>query len=168
MDAFGCPRCGLSFGMKHHLKRHLERTNACEPLKSNISLEDAFKAIFARKHGKYECKHCNKNFVHGPNMYRHQKTCIKNDDNIRSLMKEMKQQVIEMREQVETIKHQPRSRPTDAELDATIMENNGYVYVLIEREFIRMKESVIKFGCTQDVLKRFRPKRQQACIFPSC
>lgn len=47
------------------------------------------------------------------------------------------------------------------------MPNKGYVYVIILREFLRAKESVIKFGCTKDVTKRFTeyPKGSKLLFF---
>lgn len=35
------------------------------------------------------------------------------------------------------------------------MSEYGYLYVIVVREFVRLKESVIKFGCTKDFASRF-------------
>lgn len=36
------------------------------------------------------------------------------------------------------------------------MEKQGYLYLIITRESIRLKESVLKFGCSKNVHKRFK------------
>lgn len=39
----------------------------------------------------------------------------------------------------------------------------GYLYIIIEREFIRMKEKIYKVGCTNDIIRRYKqyPKKSK-------
>ena len=42
--------------------------------------------------------------------------------------------------------------------------NNGFLYIIQEREFININENIFKIGCTQDLIKRFKQYPKNSII----
>lgn len=83
-----CKRCGYETNMKYMLKRHLQRKNPCNPSLEDIARDILIQELDEETTDKsHKCKHCNKMFTAASNMYRHQKICNANSNEI-DLLKE--------------------------------------------------------------------------------
>ncbi len=84
-------------------------------------------------HIDINCEFCNKRFTLKPNLNRHQKTCkVKNKPN-----EKIKQIIVE-----------------PVEINKTIEVYSSFIYLLQEREFIKLREPVYKIGITNSFYNR--------------
>lgn len=72
-----CPRCKYSSTQKCNLIRHLKRETVCEPIFSNVSVEELLSNLeFKPLHEKqYECTWCQTKYSSKSNLCTHKKTC---------------------------------------------------------------------------------------------
>jgi hypothetical protein len=91
---FICPRCGYETEKKHSLKRHFQRKRVCEPINSNILIDDAYISFFGNNLNDLYASHvqsalsnldsniclfCSKEFANKASAKRHMKdNCINN------------------------------------------------------------------------------------------
>ena len=114
MEDHECPRCGYEASSIYLFKKHILRKNICDPLKSDISL-DELKESLTPKELNYECNLCDRNFssLHGLSI--HKKKCtgqthttLSQDNEIKNLRDEvnvLKEQIKNYSEIEEKVKH---------------------------------------------------------------
>jgi hypothetical protein len=70
---FECPRCKYSSNKKCNLINHLKKKLTCEPIHSNISIEDILESL-KKIEKAHVCSQCDKSFSHASSLSRHAQT----------------------------------------------------------------------------------------------
>ena len=153
---FTCPRCDFCSPRKQDLFRHVSRKVACTPSKGDIDLTDLKMQFQSSSKAKtiFECDTCSKIFKYSSGLSRHKQICsprqdpIKNEKLDKDDQNMIKNIIQEVSKTVDFLRTQPQRVHTKKE--------DGYIYLIIEREFINHVSPVIKIGRTGNFFKRFR------------
>ncbi len=164
MAEFICKRCGYKTARKHHYIAHIKAVNPCPTNLSDITREQLlqeYPQYIDKKPRVYTCKYCKKEFGISQSMYRHQKTC-----------KEGGQDAIQLKRQINALKTENallkmRSVQVGGEEQETV--TNGYLYIILLREFVNNQLPIYKIGRSKDISSRIKqyPKNSKLlyCTF---
>jgi hypothetical protein len=73
---YKCPRCGYNTTVNTNYKRHISNKIICNPLISDISIDDIQNEFSNRKiNNKYECNGCSKKYSSKDSLRNHKKIC---------------------------------------------------------------------------------------------
>lgn len=138
---YKCPRCGLETKFKRDYIQHLNRVNQCKPILSNIETLDILLELEKEYSNKpFVCEKCNKRFNHSSSMYFHRKEC--------NGMK-MNSTAPQESDNEDTVNVENRIADYASRGEFVC----AYIYLIREREFLRLNEPVYKHGKTK--LKTF-------------
>ena len=103
---FTCKRCGFETKLKTNLASHLKRKNICNPIISDISINDLLKEITKEKNNSnitYDCDFCNKKFNYASGKCRHMKTCKETTNRFEEMQEKLKELEEKLNHPVTTI-----------------------------------------------------------------
>lgn len=132
MPDYKCERCGHKTQRKSNLISHLNKKNECEALISDISRETCLQKL-KKQLSTNLCKYCNCEFSTVSNKRRHQKNC-----------KMKKERIIdEKNNEIEKLRKIIKLNDS-----FSYSEQDEFIYILQEREFIRSNQPIYKIGKT--------------------
>jgi hypothetical protein len=104
----------------------------------------------------HKCKYCGKIYNIQQSKWKHEQTCktkLESNNNINKLITKVKSLEIE----INKLKNK----------DNKIIKNNGFIYIIHEREFIESNKNIYKLGRTYDTTKRMGnyPKNSSYCFY---
>ena len=79
MTTFVCPRCGKEIKTRSSLKAHILRKTLCEPIISNLSVDELLIEFeFKKEYSKtFECVYCKRKYTFQSGVTNHQRMCEK-------------------------------------------------------------------------------------------
>jgi hypothetical protein len=157
MVLYNCLRCGYNTNKKTDMGRHCNRKKTCNPILSNIPINDCIGLAKQTNNFKTNKKHtcsCGKIFDRQSRLDLHQSKCKKIETKLEMLIENKKKEIEILRHQnqieLEKLKHQ-----NEKELIKLIKPvpfhketKQNFIYLLQEREFIKTGECVYKIGKT--------------------
>lgn len=151
---YKCIRCGYETIIKTNMKNHLNRKKFCEPILQDILPSENESLIFnnPKQLKSVQCIFCKKDYSRPDNRKRHEEICSERSD-----------------EHLQNIKLRKRLNKCLSIYVPLFIERNdsGFFYIIHEREYVRMRESIYKIGMTnQDIFSRFSqyPKGSILCF----
>ncbi len=72
---YECPRCAYSTNLASNFLKHLNRRIICDPINSDISIENIKTDFINRKMNEYECKYCHKKYSSNESLKKHKQRC---------------------------------------------------------------------------------------------
>ena len=124
-----CPRCGYQTEKKSNIRNHYKKKKICEAIVCDVSIEECLKGL--TKKNSFECKYCDKKFKYKSYLQRHIVYC--QSKHIEKLEKQ--------NEMYSKCQEEGKS-------------SKNYVYMIQEREFIKLNEPVYKIGKTSNPKSR--------------
>lgn len=135
MTIYQCERCHYETHLRSDFKRHLEKKVPCPTTHSTIDPTILLENLLKPK--AFPCQHCNKSFAFPANLTRHVN----------------KDHPIERTKRIRKIidKYINSTRVTNKKEEKEDIEEEvvGYIYLIREREFVRLNEPVYKHGKTR-------------------
>jgi hypothetical protein len=134
---YTCPSCGLQTRLKADMNRHLYTNKKPCASVSGIILTDEIK------------EHIMNYRLYTPRQTNSVKISRCQYVNRDELTNEIREYILKNR--VIPIPNNVVKEPIQSQIETL---KQGYIYLIIIRESLRLKESVLKFGCTKDIKKR--------------
>ena len=137
---YTCPRCGLSTTFRKDYIIHLKRVRPCSTRLSDVNPMVILQELQQEYNMKpFSCKKCKQRFTFATNMYRHATNCTG----------------VSKQTEICPIENNQQNVQEDTDVEDTIAPNEtaqvvaAYIYLIREREFVRMNEQVYKHGKTR-------------------
>lgn len=135
MTIYQCERCHYTTNHRGNIKKHLEKKLPCPATYSTIDQAILLENLLKPK--TFQCKHCDKSFAFPANLTRH----INNEhpDKRTRRMKKIIEKYINV------------AKPISKQQEKEYIHEEvlGYIYLIREREFVRLNEPVYKHGKTR-------------------
>jgi uncharacterized C2H2 Zn-finger protein len=135
MTIYKCERCHYTTDYKTHYVRHLQKQIDCPPTHSSTELSVLFEKLMKPK--AFQCQHCSKSFAFKKNLTRHV-----SNEHPSNLTKRMTRIV----DKYKDIFTSTSSKEKVKDMPDTVL---AYIYLIREREFVRLNEQVYKHGKTR-------------------
>lgn len=130
------------------MRNHFNKKNICPNLEENISQEECLVLLESGKLNKKEkivhtCEYCNKNFDRKSRLQNHINKCTEKQnklDNLQTQIKNHEGRIIEQAKELQKLKYEKTK--------IRFKEENQFIYIVQEREFIKTGEEIYKIGKT--------------------
>ncbi len=128
---YECPRCEYSCDTITHFRRHLSKKKICNPILSNIKIEDIDIEKCYKNISLYPCENCNELFKVKSTLQRHikQNTCIKEDENsfeyLKKIVDNLNKQIEEKDKQIHELIKKAGNTITNNNINFILSYNNS-------------------------------------------
>ncbi len=150
---YNCSLCDYSSDNKHCVIKHINRKIKCKEEGDGNVIE---------VNDEIKCEFCNKNITTKPNLTKHLKICKVKKVNIEKELKIKNEENIKLKQIL-------IGRTIQQEKLTEYKDNYLYMYILQEREFIKLNQQVYKIGKTRILHNRMGdyPKGSKIlCVMP--
>jgi uncharacterized C2H2 Zn-finger protein len=135
MTIYQCERCHYTTDRRNNFQKHLEKTIPCSPTHSDTKLSVLLESLMKPK--AFQCEQCEKSFSFLKNLTRHI------DTEHPSIHTKRVKRIIDKYKDISTL---TPSKEKVNDLPETVL---AYIYLIREREFVRLNEQVYKHGKTR-------------------
>jgi hypothetical protein len=147
---YKCEFCGDFSSTKSSLERHQKIKMKCIEIQKTMGLQVKDPVV--------KCQYCDKDF-NIVSIKAHTELCLKKDSSY-SRIQNNNYNNYNIHVHIEEIKDEINEDEED-------VKEQNYIYCLMEREFLKSKESIYKIGKTNNIFKRFKqyPKGSKLIAF---
>ena len=144
MVYYSCIRCGYETIYKARFRNHIYRKIPCQSERNDINIESVRHLFENSPPKEYICSKCNHKYSNSSNLSKHLKKCNSDYCLVKNQVNELKTEVLELKNKPEQKKNKNNHK---ASFPLRLRETNtNYIYLIQEREFVRMNEDIYKVG----------------------
>lgn len=135
MTIYECERCHYSTCFKGNMKKHFQKSIPCPATHSTTDMSILLENLLKPK--DFQCRHCSKSFAFLSNLSRHI-----SKEHPSKHTKRLKKNIDKYKNYVDIVNKKAKVE----NIPETVL---AYIYLLREREFVRLNEAVYKHGKTR-------------------
>lgn len=130
MTTYECPRCGYGTQNIHYFRKHLSRKNICDPILSDVLLDESKRLHMPALLG-FDCDYCERKFSNKQAKSKHMNRCDSRPSSSNERIKELEALVAEKEEEIKRIKESIAPTVVQNVIAPTIVQNVAQQNIIV-------------------------------------